>query len=131
MTGLNISHETPSMVHSNALHGNVGYPRCDTIHQLAAIIATRYGAAAEKSVMNLSAGLFSAAQSGAPPQQHGLSLCTAQGHGLCSEHRDRCGNYLNWRRRKKKKKLQHSWSVTGAGFVWAECELDPLIPGWM
>lgn len=31
----------------------------------------------------------------------------------------------------EKKKLQHSWSVTGAGFVWAECELDSLIPGWM
>lgn len=87
-------------------------------------------AAAVKSVMNLSAGLVSATQSRAPPQLHWLSLCTAQGHGLCSEHRDRCGNYLNWWRRKKKK-LQHSRSVTQAGFVWADCELDSLIPGWM
>lgn len=60
----------------------------------------KIGAAAEKSVMNLSAGLVSAAQSGAPPRLHSLSLCTAQGHGLCSEHRDRCGNYLNWWKKK-------------------------------
>lgn len=80
--------------------------------------------------MNLSAGLVSASQNRALPQLHGLSLRTAQGHGLCSEHRDRCGNYPNWWRREKKKNL-HSRSVRGAGTVWAECELDPLIPGWM
>lgn len=37
----------------------------------------------------------------------GVSLCNAQGHGLCSENRDRCGNYLNGRRGK----MKHSWSV--------------------
>lgn len=50
--------------------------------------------------MNLSAGLASAAQSRGLHQLHGLSLRTAQGHRLCSEHRDRCGNYLNWWRKK-------------------------------
>lgn len=25
-----------------------------------------------------------------------LSLCATEGHGLHSEYRDRCGNYLNW-----------------------------------
>ena len=88
-------------------------------------------AVAEESMMNLSAGLVSAAQSRAPPQLHRLSLRTAQGHGLCSEHHDRCGNYLNCWKKKKEKKLQHSRSVTGAGSVWADCELDSLIPGWM
>lgn len=78
-------------------------------------------AAAVKSVMNLSAGLVSATQSRAPPQLHWLSLCTAQGHGLCSEHRDRCGNYLNWWRRKKKKASAFQECHTGwvcVGRLW-------------
>lgn len=53
MAGQNISHETQWMVcshytmdtnkHSNTLHGNVGYPRYDTIHQSADIITSKYG----------------------------------------------------------------------------------------
>lgn len=78
-------------------------------------------AAAEKSVMNLSAGLVSTTQSRAPPQLHGLSLRSAQGHGLCSEHRDRCGNYLNWRKRKKKasafQECHRGWVCVGRLWV--------------
>lgn len=39
---------------------------------------------------------FSNTKQGAAFSSARLSLCAAQGHGLRSEYRDRCGNYLNW-----------------------------------
>lgn len=79
---------------------------------------------AEKSVMNLSAGLVSAAQCRAPSQIQRLSLRTAQGHGLCSEHHDRCGNYLIWWRKKK------SFSIPGVSQRLGLCGQNVIWSIW-
>lgn len=112
-------------MHSNTLHRNVGYPWCNTIQWLAGIIAIKYGCA-ENSVMNLSAGLVSAAQSRAP--LHGLSLCTAR---VTVSVLSTVTAAVITQIGEEEKKLQYSRSVTAARFVWAEFEQDSLIPGWM
>lgn len=111
MTSLNNTHKQ-----SITFVGNDGNPRPHTIHQSAGM-TTKYGLFKRSQWWICRQVWFRHAQSSRRPLL--LSPCTAHGHGLCSEHHDHCGNYLNWWRKASAFQECHRGCVC-VGTMWVE-----------